>query len=87
MTFAGLKGPIGIALAMYVYDNKDNNNSVVGSLIMMHVTTNCLMTRIIHGIITSWIIRILGLSSYTRVEYKFFQEYLYSFEANVLEKK
>jgi len=66
LTFGGLKGPIGIALAMYVYDN-DNHMTIIGSLIMMHVTINSLITLFIHDSITRFIIKIVGLSSYTRV--------------------
>jgi len=66
LTFSGLKGPIGIALSMYVYDNH-NHNSIIGSMILMHVTANSLITLLIHENITRLVIKIVGLSSYTRV--------------------
>ena len=83
LTFAGLKGAIGIALAMHVYNNK-NYSSIVSSLFLLHVTTNSLITLILHGMGTTLIVKMLGMSSLKRVEYKFFQEYFYSFEASVL---
>lgn len=86
LTFAGLKGAIGIALAMHVYNNH-HYGQLVGSLILLHVTTNSLITLFIHGAGTNLIVRLLGMSTLKRVEYKFFQEYLYSFEASILEQK
>jgi sodium/hydrogen exchanger 10/11 len=83
LTFAGLKGAIGIALAMHVYNNH-HYGKVVSGLILFHVTTNSLITLILHGLGTNFIVRALGISSLKRVEYKFFQEYLYSFEVSIL---
>lgn len=83
LTFAGLKGAIGIALAMHVYNNH-HYGQIVGSLILLHVTTNSLITLFIHGSGTNFIVKMLGMSTLKRVEYKFFQEYLHSFEASIL---
>jgi NhaP-type Na+/H+ or K+/H+ antiporter len=66
LTFAGLKGAIGIALAMHVYNNH-NYGKIVGSLILLHVTTNSLITLILHGLGTNFIVRALGISSLKRV--------------------
>lgn len=66
ITFAGLKGAIGIALAMHVYNNH-NYGKVVSSLILLHVTTNSLLTLILHGVGTNFIVKMLGISSLKRV--------------------
>jgi sodium/hydrogen exchanger 10/11 len=66
LTFAGLKGAIGIALAMHVYNNH-NYGKIVSSLFLLHVTTNSLITLIIHGIGTNFIVKLLGMSSLKRV--------------------
>lgn len=66
LTFAGLKGAIGIALAMHVYHNQYYGD-VTSTLIMMHVTANSLLTFTIQGIITTHIVKLLGISSLKRV--------------------
>lgn len=66
LTFAGLKGAIGIALAMHVYNNH-HYGQMVGSLILLHVTTNSLITLFIHGAGTNLIVRLLGISTLKRV--------------------
>jgi hypothetical protein len=86
LTFAGLKGAIGIALAMHVYNNH-NYGKIVSGLVLFHVTTNSLITLFVHGIGTNFVVRALGISSLKRVEYKFFKEYLHSFEISILEQK
>ena len=86
LTFAGLKGAIGIALAMHVYKNP-NYGKLVSGLVLFHVTTNSLITLFVHGMGTNSIVRVLGISSLKRVEYKFFKEYLHSFEASIIEQK
>jgi NhaP-type Na+/H+ or K+/H+ antiporter len=86
LTFAGLKGAIGISLAMLVFKNS-KYDVIVSSLIMMHVTCNSLLTLVIHGTATNLIVKMLGVSTLKRVEYKFFQEYLHSFMANILDRK
>ena len=85
LTFAGLKGAIGISLAMQVFKN-NHYDHVVSCLIMMHVTANSLLTLFIQGLTTSYIVKILGISSLKKVQYKFFKEYLNSFQANVGER-
>jgi NhaP-type Na+/H+ or K+/H+ antiporter len=86
LTFAGLKGAIGISLAMHVYEN-GHFDKQVSSLVLFHVTTNSLLTLIIQGLTTNVVVRMLGISTIKRVEYKFFKEYLYSFEALVKRKE
>jgi NhaP-type Na+/H+ or K+/H+ antiporter len=66
LTFAGLKGAIGISLAMLVFKN-NKYNGIVSSLIMMHVTCNSLLTLVIHGTTTNLIVKMLGVSSLKRV--------------------
>lgn len=66
LTFAGLKGAIGIALAMHVYKN-EHYGKLVGSLILLHVTTNSLITLFLHGIGTNLIVKLLGISSLKQV--------------------
>ena len=83
LTFAGLKGAIGIALAMQIFKSKDFG-SITSYLIMIHVTSNSLITLIIHGTTAGIMVKFLGLSSLKKVEYKFFKEYLFSFKASVL---
>lgn len=85
LTFAGLKGAIGISLAMHVYENKYFEKTV-GSLVLFHVATNSLLTLAIQGITTTWVVKGLGVSIIKKVEYKFFKEYLYSFEGLVRKK-
>jgi NhaP-type Na+/H+ or K+/H+ antiporter len=85
LTFTGLKGAIGIALAMQTYQSKDFGH-VISYLIMMHVTSNSLITLIIHGTTAGLVVKALGISSQKKVEYKFFKEYLYSFKASVHER-
>lgn len=85
LTAAGLKGAIGIALAMQIFKSKDFGEAT-SYLIMIHVTANSLITLIIHGISASLMVKLLGLSSLKKVEYKFFKEYLFSFKANLHER-
>lgn len=85
LTFAGLKGAIGISLAMHVYENQ-HFEKTVGSLLLFHVATNSLLTLVIQGIMTSWVVKGLGVSTIKKVEYKFFKEYLYSFQGLIRKK-
>lgn len=85
LTFAGLKGAIGISLAMHVYEN-EHFAKTVGSLFLFHIATNSLLTLVIQGISTSFVVKILGVSTIKKVEYKLFKEYLYSFE-NLVRRK
>ncbi len=59
---------------------------MVGTLVLFHVAANSLLTLIIQGITTSWVVNALGVSTIKKVEYKFFKEYLYSFEGLVRRK-
>ena len=38
-----------------------------------------MLTLVIQGITTTWVVKGLGVSTIKKVEYKFFKEYLYSF--------
>lgn len=53
---------------------------------MIHVTANSIITFIIHGTSVGLLVKVLGLSSIKKVEYKFFKEYLFSFKASVYER-
>jgi len=53
----------------------------------MHVTANSLFTLLINGMTSGLVINLLKLSSLTKIEYKFFKEYIESFKENVNEKK
>jgi NhaP-type Na+/H+ or K+/H+ antiporter len=66
LTFAGLKGAIGISLAMQVFKHEAYGH-VVSCLVMMHVTANSLLTLFIHGLTTSTIVKLLGISSLKKV--------------------
>lgn len=66
LTFAGLKGAIGISLAMHVYENK-HFSKIVSSLILFHVATNSLLTLIIQGITTNLVVKVLGVSIIKKV--------------------
>lgn len=59
---------------------------MVGTSVLFHVAANSLLTLIIQGITTSWVVKALGVSTIKKVEYKFFKEYLYSFEGLVRRK-
>ena len=83
LTVAGLKGAIGVALAMQIFKNKEFG-LLTSYLVMIHVSANSLITLTIHGSGAGLIVRLLGLSSLKKVEYKFFKEYLFSFKANVI---
>lgn len=85
LTAAGLKGAIGIALAMQIFKNKEFGH-ITNYLVMIHVSANSLITLTIHGSGAGVIVRLLGLSSLKKVEYKFFKEYLFSFKASVIER-
>lgn len=66
LTVAGLKGAIGIALAMQIFKSKDFSE-VASYLVMIHVTANSLLTLIIHGLSAGLMVKILGLSSLKKV--------------------
>lgn len=66
LTFAGLKGAIGISLAMHVYENQHFSKEV-GSLILFHVATNSLLTLVIQGLSTNLVVRLLGVSTLKKV--------------------
>ena len=72
LTFTGLKGAIGIALAMQTYRSKDFQH-LISYLILMHVTSNSLITLFIHGTTASYLIKALGICSQKKVQYKFFK--------------
>jgi len=72
LTFTGLKGAIGIALAMQTYRSQDFEH-LISYLILMHVTSNSLITLFIHGTTASLLVNLLGISSQKKVEYKFFK--------------
>ncbi len=79
MTFAGLKGAIGVSLAMLVFNNMHHGELVRG-LILLHVTGNSILTLFINGMSTGLLVQFLGVSTLKKVEYKLFREYLSSFE-------
>jgi NhaP-type Na+/H+ or K+/H+ antiporter len=66
LTFAGLKGAIGIALAMQIFKSKDLTE-ITSYLIMIHVTANSIITFIIHGTSASLMVKLLELSSLKKV--------------------
>lgn len=66
ITFTGLKGAIGIALAMQTYRSKDYEH-IISYLILMHVTSNSLITLFIHGTTASLLVNVLGISSQKKV--------------------
>ena len=66
LTFTGLKGAIGIALAMQMYRSKDFDH-IISYLIMMHVTSNSLITLVIHGTTAGLVVKAFGLTSQKKV--------------------
>lgn len=66
ITFAGLKGAIGVALAMQIYKSEDLGK-ITSYLILIHVTSNSIITFLIHGTCIGLIVRMLGLSSLKKV--------------------
>lgn len=53
----------------------------------MHVTANSLLTLLINGMTTGLIINLLKLSNLTKIEYKFFKEYIQNFKDKIEDKK
>ena len=66
ITFAGLKGAIGVALAMLIYKSQEISQ-ITSYLIMIHVTANSIITYIIHGTSAGLMVKLLGLSSLKKV--------------------
>lgn len=50
------------------------------NLLLLHVTGNSLLTLLINGVTTPLMINLFKLSNITKVEYKFFKEYVQSFK-------
>lgn len=87
IAYSGLKGAIGISFAMIVFHQEDQYSENTRHLFLMHVTANSLFTLLINGMTSGLVINLLKLSSLTKIEYKFFKEYIGSFKENVSDKK
>lgn len=61
-----MKGAIGISLAMLVYQNKNYTNTI-GHLTLFFVSGNSILTLLINGTTAGIVIKILGLSTLTKV--------------------
>lgn len=51
------------------------------------MTGNSLLTLLINGMTTGLVINLLKLSNLTKIEYKFFKEYIQEFKEKIDEKK
>lgn len=86
IAFCGLKGAVAISFAMIIFEN--NSYSVrTSNYFLMHVATNSLLTMLINGPFSWLMINLMRLSNITKVEYKFFKEYLEEFRARIEDKK
>ena len=86
IAFSGLKGAVAVSFAMIIFEN-DNYSYKSSNYFLLHVTSNSLLTLLINGM-TSWIvIKALNMSNITKVEYKFFKEYLEQFRSRIEDKK
>lgn len=79
IAYGGLKGAIGISFAMIIFEN-NKYNLTTRSFFLMNVTANSLLTLLINGMTTGVLINVLKLSNLTKIEYKFFKEYIQSFK-------
>jgi len=66
IAYAGLKGAIGISLAMLVYQNKNYSNTI-GHLTLFFVAGNSIFTLLVNGTTAGIIVKMLGLSTLTKV--------------------
>lgn len=66
IAYGGLKGAIGISFAMIVFENTQYELTM-RNLFLMHVTANSLLTLLINGMTTGWIINWLKLSNLTQI--------------------
>lgn len=81
ISLSGLKGAIGISFAMIVFQNNDYGYKM-RNLFLFHVTGNSLLNLFINSLFTVFIVKYLGLSTITKVENKFFKEFLQRFIKN-----
>lgn len=66
IAYGGLKGAIGISFAMIVFEDAEYSLKT-RNLFLMHVTANSLLTLLINGMTTGFIINILRLSNLTKI--------------------
>jgi hypothetical protein len=71
---------------MIVFENTQYSLQM-RNLFLLHVTANSLLTLLINGMTTGWIINWLKLSNLTKIEYKFFKEYIQNFKDKIEDKK
>jgi hypothetical protein len=57
---------------MMVYQNKNYSNTI-GHLTLFFVAGNSIITLLINGTTAGLVVKLLGLSTLTKVEYKFFK--------------
>ena len=75
VAFAGLKGAVAISYSMIIFEN-DSYSDKTSNYFLMHVAANSLLTLLINGMSTWIMIKHLRISTITKVEYKFYKEYL-----------
>lgn len=75
IALSGLKGAIGISFAMIVFENEDYSTRM-RNLFLMHVTGNSLLNLFINSLGTVFAVKYLGISTITKIECKFFKEFL-----------
>ena len=86
ISLSGLKGAIGISFAMIVFENNDYGYKM-RNLFLFHVTANSLLNLFINSLLTVFAVKYLGLSTITKVESKFFKEFLQRLLKNIESRK
>ncbi len=75
ITVAGLKGAVGISIAMAVFQTDEYSTST-RQLLLFYVTGNSILTLTINNILSTLLVGLLGLSKFTKVEHKMNAEFL-----------
>lgn len=60
-SYAGLRGAIGLSLALVVANDKEID-PFTRDIILFHVSGMCMMTLLINATTTGWLVKKLGLS-------------------------
>ena len=72
IAFTGLKGAIGISLAMMVYKNPSYAENI-RHLTLFVVAGNSILSLSLNGGLAGFVVKALGVSTLTRTEYKFYK--------------
>jgi NhaP-type Na+/H+ or K+/H+ antiporter len=76
LTYGGLRGAIGISFSLIVFNDSDYSKQL-RDIILFDMAGNVILTLLVNGTTTGPFVRLLGLSSDTKIKQKTYVEFLH----------